>query len=125
MFGFPDAIDGLVYEWFENLEDFLSYYRLGAHWPAIQVACVMMYRSQRVEIGLGSVIRRFSRINSLVQEFFLEDEALKDFRSYIRVASKELARREYQRAHNELDKALILLGEPVMISDYFDGQFHQ
>ena len=107
------------------MADFRNYYRLGAHWPAIQVACVMMYRSRRIEIGLGSVIRRFSRINSLVQAAFLEDDTLKEFRSHIRIASKELGRREYQRAHDELDKVLVLLGEPVTIADYFSGKYRQ
>ena len=99
--------------------DFQSYVGFGALWPAIRVACIMIDRTGDVEIGLKSVIQRFMRINELYKAASLDAESTRKFRALIRKAASRLAAQDFEKSHLVLNEALVILGEPASLKDYF------
>lgn len=77
-------------------------------------ACVLLTRlAEQMEIGLGSVMGRFRRVNSLRDSGAVGVEEEGRFATLVRKATTEIERRELDDAYATLDELLVLLGDPV------------
>ena len=99
------------------IEDFKSYYRLGAVWPALRSVCFLRRNFTELEIGLGTVSRRFAQVRLLRKDRPLAEASQERFTELVRAASRAIAERSYDKAHQMLDDALVILGAPEKPSD--------
>ncbi len=96
----------------ELFSELHRYRRMGAWWSGTRIACVLVDRTEEIEIDLGSVIKRFRLVEQLTRDGLPVDERRSEFKKLMELSAQSVSRRDYTTAHEQLDQLLVLLGRP-------------